>query len=410
MTEVWVTRMGLCSALGTTLQQSWSALMQGETAIRLQQPFLDLPPLPLALLGKQPAHLDHLLGLALDDLLPTSCMLSDVASPRAQANWGVVVGSSRGYQLEMEQWSEAWSREEIPHDGVELAGTSWRKLYGQSPASRVACSLAALDCVPRLVLSPRAACSTGLWAIAQAVELIQMGQCDGVIAGAVEAPLTPLTITGFQRMGALSGEGAYPFDQHRTGFVLGEGAALLCLERREFAEARGAQPYAKVLGFGLTNDAYRANAPAPDAAGAIAATQDCLHRSSLYPHQIDYIHAHGTATRLNDDAEAALIQRLFPFSVRVSSTKGATGHTLGASGAIGAAFCISALHHQQIPPCTGLRQSGYNLNLHVPHTPHGAAARLTSPSASLKTTRLKTALCLSFGFGGQNAAIAFAAP
>ena len=377
MTDVWVTGMGLCSALGVTLGQSWSALIRGESGILLQQPFVTLPPFPLGMIGKQPADLDRLLSLALADLLSTTKI-----QPSDREPWGVVVGSSRGYQAEFERLSSHW------HDEAALPSEpNWAWLYGQSPAANIAQKFG----ITGPVLAPRAACATGLWAIAQGVELIRSGQCDAVIVGAVEAPITPLTLAGFQRMGALAKDGAYPFDQRRQGFVLGEGAALLLLERRESAVQRGAQPYAQVLGFGLTNDAHYTNAPSQNLAAALTAIQSCLTRSDLRADQVDYIHAHGTATHLNDAAEASLIQSLFSRRTAISSTKGATGHTLGASGAIGAAFCASALHHQQYPPCTGLQQSAYDLNL------------VLQPQKA----PIKNALCLSFGFGGQNAAVIF---
>jgi 3-oxoacyl-[acyl-carrier-protein] synthase II len=378
MTDVWVTGMGLCSALGATLAQSWSALIRGESGILHQQPFLRLPPFPLGMIGQHPAALDQLLSIALADLLNMTQV-----QPSACGQWGVVVGSSRGYQAEFERLSSHWHSEAtLPSE------PNWAWLYGQSPAATIAQKLG----ITGPVLAPRAACATGLWAIAQGVELIQSGQCDAVIAGAVEAPITPLTLAGFQRMGALAKDGAYPFDPRRQGFVLGEGAALLLLERRESAVQRGAQPYAQVLSFGLTNDAHHPNAPSQNLAAALTAIQFCLTRSKLHVDQVDYIHAHGTATHLNDTAEASLIQSLFSSRTAISSTKGATGHTLGASGAIGAAFCASALHHQQYPPCTGLQQSAYDLNL------------VLQP----RKAPIKNALCLSFGFGGQNAAIAFA--
>jgi 3-oxoacyl-[acyl-carrier-protein] synthase II len=241
-----------------------------------------------------------------------------------------------------------------------------------------------------LVLAPMNACATGIWAIAQAVELVKTGQCQRVIAGAVEAPITPLTLAGFKQMGALASTGAYPFDRRREGLVLGEGAAVLVLESAELAKQRDAKVYAQVLGFGLTSDAYHANSPEPGGRSAIAAVKQCLDRSHLSPTDVDYIHAHGTATRLNDQHEAQLIQYLFPQGIPVSSTKGATGHTLGASGALGVAFCLMALQEQIMPPCVGLQTPEFDLDL------------VTAP----RQAEIKHVLCLSFGFGGQNAAIA----
>jgi 3-oxoacyl-[acyl-carrier-protein] synthase II len=242
------------------------------------------------------------------------------------------------------------------------------------------------------VLAPMAACATGIWAIAQAVDLIQTGQCQRVVAGAVEAPITPLTLAGFNRMGALATTGCYPFDENREGLVLGEGGALLVLESADLARLRGAKIYGQVLGFGLTNDACYINAPELGGESAIAAVNQCLKRSNLSAVDIDSIHAHGTATKLNDQHEAVLIQKLFNQGVAVSSTKGATGHTLGASGALSAAFCLMSIKYQILPPSVGLKKPEFELDF----------VRLA------RSTQVRNAVCLSFGFGGQNAAIALA--
>ncbi|NJP11036.1 MAG: beta-ketoacyl-ACP synthase, partial [Leptolyngbyaceae cyanobacterium RU_5_1] len=195
---------------------------------------------------------------------------------------------------------------------------------------------------------------------------------------------------GLRKWGALARTGAYPFDRDREGLVLGEGGAVLVLESETLARQRSAKGYGQILGFGLTADGYHVSAPELKSRAAIAAVQQCLSRSGLTPSDIHYIHAHGTATQLNDRNEAQLIQQLFPDSVPVSSTKGATGHTLGASGALGVAFCLLALKHQLLPPTIGLKQPDVDLDF----------VRSTRPAA------IRHALCLSFGFGGQNAAIA----
>ncbi|PMB26442.1 3-oxoacyl-ACP synthase, partial [Fischerella thermalis CCMEE 5319] len=241
-----------------------------------------------------------------------------------------------------------------------------------------------------IVLAPMAACATGIWAIAQATFLIQSGQCQQVLTGATEAAITPLTLTGFQKMGALAKTGAYPFDLHREGLVLGEGGAMLILESAESAKQRQAKVYGKILGFGLTTDAYHPNTPEPAGKSAIAAIKQCLERSHLTPKDIDYIHAHGTATQINDKIESKIIQSLFPQSVSVSSTKGATGHTIGASGALGVAFCLMALQQQILPPCVGLKQPEFDLNF----------------VSEAHQTKVERVLCFSFGFGGQNAVVA----
>jgi 3-oxoacyl-[acyl-carrier-protein] synthase II len=371
--------MGLSSALGSSLAQSWQALLKGSCGIQLKAPYPNLPPYPLGLIADSPTRLLPLLTHALQDAVADAGFQDFKLGRLAATRWGVAVGSSRGYQVDTER---------LMKEGHACDLSTWMQLYGQSPAGQVAQQLGCFG----PVLSPRAACSTGLWAIAQAVELIQTGQCDVVIAGAAEAPITPLTLAGFQKMGALAKIGAFPFDQNRTGFALAEGAALLVLERRDHAERRGVRPYGQVLGFGLTNDAYHCSAPDPDWTTAKIAVQDCLTRSHLLPHQVGYIHAHGTGTALNDAREAAMIQDMFPATTAVSSTKGATGHTLGASGALGAMFCLMALYKQILPPCVGLSCPAYDLNWVFEARP----------------AVLDAALCFSFGFGGQNAAIALA--
>lgn len=240
------------------------------------------------------------------------------------------------------------------------------------------------------VLAPMAACATGIWAIAQAVELLQTGQCQRAIAGAVEAPITPLTLAGFERMGALAKTGCYPFDRAREGLVLGEGGALLVLEPADLALRRGAKIYGRVLGFGLTNDACYVNAPDLAGKSSIAAVNQCLKLSNLSAIDIDWIHAHGTATQLNDKHEALLIQKLFDVPVAVGSTKGATGHTLGASSALGVAFCLMSIKHQILVPCAGLQKPEFELDF----------------VRWARSAQVRNAVCLSFGFGGQNAAIA----
>lgn len=237
-----------------------------------------------------------------------------------------------------------------------------------------------------------AACSTGIWALAQAVNLIQTGQCQRAIAGAVEASVTPLTLTGFQQMGALAKTGAYPFDLNREGLALAEGGAVFVLESEELAKQRQAKIYGQILSFALTADAYHANAPEPEGRGAKLAIAQCLNRACLTFNDIDYIHAHGTATQMNDRMESKVIQHLFPQGVAVSSTKGATGHTLGASGALGVAFSLMALQHQIIPPCVGLSHPEYDLDLVKEARPR----------------KIHNVLCLNFGFGGQNAVVALA--
>jgi 3-oxoacyl-[acyl-carrier-protein] synthase II len=370
---VVVTGIGLVSALSSNADQAWQRLLSGESAIALRQPFPELRPRPLAMLGKQPAKLDKLLIAA------TQATIQDAGLSGNLPDCGVVIGSSRGHQAQWEGFLttgmiDNWA-DSLPHMG---AITVARYVGSQGP-----------------VLSPMAACATGVWAIAQGTDLIRSGQCDRVLVGAGEAAITPLTLAGFEQMRAMATTGCYPFDQRREGLVLGEGAALLMLESEDVARDRSARIYARLLGAGLTADANHVSAPdATSHTGGLAAIRTCLERSQLTPDAVDLIHAHGTSTRLNDVYECALIQTIFPGSVWVTATKGATGHTLGASGAIGAVMCVMALQQQVVPPCVGLRDPAFNLRL----------------TQTAERTPLTTALCFSFGFGGQNAVIALRKP
>ncbi|NEQ20050.1 MAG: beta-ketoacyl-ACP synthase [Microcoleus sp. SIO2G3] len=390
MVTVVVTGIGLVSALGENLEDSWQQLIAGQSGIRWHQPFPELEPRPLGMIAKQPAHMRVLAQSVVTSALKDAGLFPPLP------DCGVVIGSSRSYQGLWEQMVRQMDRGVGDKgDATPLSPSSpsssledWLETLPHMNAIAVARQIGACG----MVLAPMAACATGIWAIAQAVLLIQTGQCQRVIAGAVEAPITPLTITGFQQMGALAKTGAYPFDLHRQGLVLGEGAAVFVLESAHLAYERQARVYGQILGFGLTADAYHANAPEPEAKSAIAAVKQCLDRSHLSANDIDYIHAHGTATLLNDRTESILIQRLFPKSVAVSSTKGATGHTLGASGALGVAFSLMAMKQQILPACIGLSQPEFDLDL----------------VREARQSKIQRVLCFSFGFGGQNAVIALA--
>ena len=377
--EVVVTGIGLVSALGPSLEAGWQQLVSGTSAIHRHQPFPELQPLPLALIGRQPADLTTLTHLVVASALEDA----KLAPPLIQC--GVVIGSSRSHQAAWEGLSRQF------YSGLEESNPVQRPVHWLEtlPHMVAIASARQIGVSSSPVLAPMAACATGIWAIAQGFELIQTGQCQRVIAGAIEAPVTPLTIAGFNRMGALARTGAYPFDRRREGLVLGEAGAVLVLESAQLAR-RSTRIYGQLLGFGLTADAYHPNVPEPGGRGAIAAIKQCLNRSGLAPGDIDYIHAHGTATQLNDRTESLVIEQMFPQGVPVSSTKGATGHTLGASGALGVAFCLMALKHQLLPPCVGLKESEFDLDL------------VTAP----RRAEIRHVLCLSFGFGGQNAVVA----
>lgn len=378
--SVVVTGIGLISALGG-LEQSWLRLLNGESGIRSSQPFPELPVRPLALIDSVPSSLTRLTQVVVTEAL------ADANLQTPMPNCGVVVGSSRGCQASWEELIRAAGEQGSGGIG-ELFSSSQAWLETLPHQAAIAAARQIGSMAP--VFAPMAACATGIWSIARGFELIQTGQCQRVVAGALEAPITRLTLAGFDKMGALAKTGAYPFDQRREGLVLGEGGAVLVLESAELALSRDVPIYGQLLGFGFSCDAYHVTTPKSSNKSAITAIQQCLDRSHLSPTEIDYIHAHGTGTRLNDENEAQLMDDLFTHRVAVSSTKGATGHTLGASGAIGVAFCLMALKHQILPPCVGLGKPAFDLDLVTQARRH----------------KVRQLLCWSFGFGGQNAILA----
>ncbi|WP_416970205.1 beta-ketoacyl-[acyl-carrier-protein] synthase family protein [Streptomyces sp. 4F14] len=237
------------------------------------------------------------------------------------------------------------------------------------------------------------ACASGATAIGTAWGLLRAGVCDIAVAGGTDAAVHPLWIAGFDSMGALSRRGeSRPFDTGRDGFVMGEGAGILVLERAVDARARGRGAYALLAGYAATGDAHHAVAPDPTGRGATLAVQGALAEGGVAAAEVDHINAHGTATQLNDKAEASLIARLFPHGPSVTSAKGSLGHLLGAAGAVEAALTALTLSYGQLPPTAGLS------------TPSPEASDLDLV-VSARTSTPSVALSHSFGFGGHNTAL-----
>jgi 3-oxoacyl-[acyl-carrier-protein] synthase II len=236
------------------------------------------------------------------------------------------------------------------------------------------------------------ACATGTHAIGYAARLIQWGICDAVIAGSSEAAMTPTGCQGFANMKALSGDGrSRPFDGARDGFVLSEGAGALVLEDWERARARGAEILAEVLGSASAADAHHITAPAPGGAGAVTCMQAAVEDAGLALDAIAQINAHGTGTPLNDEAEAHAISKVFGSpGPPVTSTKGVTGHSLGAAGTIEAVALVLSMHHRLIPPTDG--NDGFDPELPAIDLVTGGPREWT-PGPALSN---------SFGFGGHN--------
>lgn len=245
------------------------------------------------------------------------------------------------------------------------------------------------------------ACASGNNAIGEAMEIIRRGQADVILAGGCEAAIVPIAMAGLGVMNALSTRNlepelaCRPFDLHRDGFVMGEGAAVLVLESLEHANERHATILAEVTGYGSTNDAYHISAPSENGQGAASCMELALQSAGLTIHDIDYINAHGTSTSLNDKSETAAVKTVFgnnAYKIPVSSTKSMTGHLLGAAGALEAVISTLALQHQLLPPTINYETPDPDCDLdYVPNT--------------ARPTQVRHVMSNSFGFGGHNATI-----
>jgi len=248
--------------------------------------------------------------------------------------------------------------------------------------------------------SVSSACATGGHAIGEALRMITRGEADVVVAGGTEAALTGVCLAAFRRMGALSREGvSRPFDARRDGFVMGEGAGVIVLEREEHAKARGATIYGRIVGYGASNDAFHITQPDAEGRGARKAMLATLADAGISPADVGYLNAHGTGTPFNDKIETAAIKGVFNGSNTpppVSSTKSAIGHLLGAAGAVEAVACLEAVRRGVLPPTLNYAEADPDCDLdYVPEGPREAPG-------------LEMALSNSFGFGGQNACLAIA--
>jgi 3-oxoacyl-[acyl-carrier-protein] synthase II len=263
------------------------------------------------------------------------------------------------------------------------------------------------------------ACASGAHAIGSALRMLQSGEADAVVAGGSEAGLTPLARAAFSALDALSKEGiSRPFDARRDGFVMGEGAAVLVLERQDLAQERGARTLGIVRGYGASSDAHHLTAPREDGAGQAAAMAAALADAGAQPEDVDYVNAHGTSTPLNDRAETHAIKLALGQHAKripVSSTKSAIGHLLGAAGAVEAVATLLALRDRVAPPTIGLTEPDDGLDLdYVPGSArplvlNGNGNSSGNGSAAVGD-RPVLALSNSFGFGGHNAVLCLQAP
>ena len=391
MGDVVVTGRGVVSPVGSGADAFFDALLAGRGGVTEDgvAPCAEFDP-EAAMTPKEARRADRFTQMAVAAAAEAAgqANVPDGVDPR---RIGIVVGTGVGglttLQAECKTWLEDGDRAVSPHFVPMMmpnaaAGTVAMKLGAHGPGFSVA-----------------SACATGSHAIGEAKRMIERGEADVVVAGGTEAALVGLCLAAFRRMGALSREGvSRPFDVRRDGFCMGEGAAVLVLEREEHARARGAGVLARVLGYGASNDAFHITQPEENGRGAIDAMRAALRDADVDADAVGYVNAHGTSTPYNDRIETQAIREVLgEDGPPVSSCKGAIGHTLGAAGALEAVACVEALQRGALPPTLGLEEID----------PECAADHVAG--APREAPDLEIALSNSFGFGGQNATLVLGA-
>ena len=414
MRRVVVTGMGMVTPLGVGVDHNWSNVIAGNSGISRITNF-DVSDISCQIAGQVP-EAGVAGGLQMDDFVDPRdqrkqdrfIQLGLVAAIEAVENsgWmpegredqnrtGVMIGSGIGGldsivktdQLMHEKGPRRISPFFIPSALINLISGFVSIRYGfRGPNHAVV-----------------TACSTGAHAIGDAARMVMLDDADVMVAGGAEAAVCRIGMAGFAAARALSTSyndspelGSRPWDKGRDGFVMGEGAGVVVLEELEHAKARGATIYGEIKGYGLSGDAHHITAPADDGDGGFRAMQAALKRAGLTPDDIDYVNAHGTSTPLGDVIEARAVARLLGDAVKdisMSSTKSATGHLLGAAGAIEAIFSLKAVQTGEVPP---------TLNLNDPED--DVADFDLVPLTSKKRT-VRNAMSNSFGFGGTNASL-----
>ncbi len=313
------------------------------------------------------------------------------------AEAAVVVASAMGGERTHYTSSAHLAEHKLTGSRFRLSPFTAPKLMPNAPSANVAMHLSAMG--PNV--SPAAACASGAYAIAQAADMIRLGRASVAVAGAAEAPCEEIAARAFLAGEALSPTGqSLPFHRHRDGFVLAEGAAVLILEELGHARRRGARIYAELAGAGLSCDAYHVVAPRADGKFAALAITKALEEGGIPASQVGYVNAHATGTPVGDLAECRALREAFGAQVPlVGSTKGATGHLLGAAGALEAHFTILALERGVVPPTVGLDEETLD--------PACREGGLEFVLDAAREVPLRAAMSNSFAFGGHNAALLF---
>jgi 3-oxoacyl-[acyl-carrier-protein] synthase II len=404
-----VTGIGALTPLGTSMPETWQGLIAGHSGIGPVTSF-DASHLPVQIAGevngfdperelgtkrfRRTARFTQLAIVAAREAVADAGL--DVAEVRDRT--GVLINNAVIALPEAEQNVRAL----VAEGPREVSSYFVPEMIANMPACEVAIDLGARGPVSASAL----ACASGTYALQEARRWILAGEADVVLAGGTDAAITEVMFAGLAKMGPLSQRNdeperaSRPFDADRDGFVFSEGAAVLVLESAAHAAARGARIYGSVAGAALTCDAFHMSAPEPSGASAARAISLALERAEVAPEDVDYICAHGTATRANDRAETRAIRTALGAAadgIPASSPKSMVGHTIGAAGALSVMVCLLAMRDGVLPPTTNLETADPECDLdYVP--------------LRARHTKVKTAVANAFGFGGQNCVVVVRAP
>lgn len=402
--RVVVTGLGLITPLGNDVASNWEALIAGRSGIGTITLF-DTSAYEFPIAGEvrdfDPAeHVDAKILRRLD----RSTVFAIAAAQRALADAGIDMAKEDARRVGVVIGTGIGSAQLIVEQAAVLAEKGPRRVSPFLISHMLPDTATGLVAIQTGARGPNfavtAACATGGATTGEAAEIIARGDCEVIIAGGYEAPLTPVYYAGFNAMKALATaddpkKAVRPFDATRNGFILGEGAGVLILEELEHARARGAHIYAEFVGAGTSNDAYDMVAAAEDGHGIAQAMQDALARAGVGVEAIDYINAHGTGTPLNDRVETKAIRDVFgehADSLMVSSTKSMHGHMMGAAGAVEAAIAALVCERGIVPPTINYASLDPACDLdYVPNEARRAAVRY--------------AMSTSVGLGGHNSAV-----
>jgi beta-ketoacyl-acyl-carrier-protein synthase II len=410
--RVVVTGIGLVTPAGRGLADAWNGVLAGKSAADVDEDLVSAGT-PVTTVCRVPSYdADAELGRGASRRLDRFTHLALLAGAEAVTGAGLTDGDGTGIVATdpdrvgiivgsgiggAESWQDEYPRYLEKGPG-RVSPMFIPKMLSNTAAGTLAMRTGARG--PNLTVNT--ACAAGASALHVARDLIAAGAADVVLAGGVEAGITGLSISAFAQMGALSrnpdpSQASRPFDVDRDGFVMGEGAGMLVVESEAHAAQRGAASLATLAGCGASADAFHATAPPEDGGGAILAIQRAVEDAGLDPTTIGHLNAHGTSTPLNDVAEARAMRAVFgdhTDAIAVTSTKGVTGHLLGAAGAVEAAFAIQAMREGLVPPTANLATQDPEIALDV-------------VAGAPRDVELDAVLSTSMGFGGQNAALVF---